>query len=33
MSEWIYGDDPSSPLGRAEAEFFRAPRRAVSRAA
>jgi predicted unusual protein kinase regulating ubiquinone biosynthesis (AarF/ABC1/UbiB family) len=33
MSEWIYGDEPSSPLGQAEAEFFGAPSTAIGRAA
>jgi predicted unusual protein kinase regulating ubiquinone biosynthesis (AarF/ABC1/UbiB family) len=33
MAEWIYGDDPSSPLGRAEAEFFGARPATISRAA
>jgi predicted unusual protein kinase regulating ubiquinone biosynthesis (AarF/ABC1/UbiB family) len=33
MSEWIYGDDPSSPLGRAEAEFFGARPATIRRAA
>jgi hypothetical protein len=25
MSEWLYGSLPASPLGLAEAEFFRSP--------
>jgi predicted unusual protein kinase regulating ubiquinone biosynthesis (AarF/ABC1/UbiB family) len=33
MSEWLYGSPPSSPLGLAEAEFFRSTSRSLPRAA
>jgi predicted unusual protein kinase regulating ubiquinone biosynthesis (AarF/ABC1/UbiB family) len=33
MSEWLYGSPPSSPLGKAEAEFFVGPALRLPRAA
>jgi hypothetical protein len=33
MAEWLYGSPPSSPLGKAEAEFFAGLAPALARAA